>query len=369
MELCINPNVSPHLALTTRLLGIQTGQLSGVELFFTTHHYTKKTLRIKSPFYLQAIQAMTSLEVKKQVLDPRQEKIFCNPIFTGVDGYTMSINKPCAEASIYTYGQLLDAIAVRYRRGITTLYRRMIHKDLAGRQDFLLGTYQGEVKFSLVTQGMLYALLIKRQYRDHHSAAKWVLRMGVLDWDKIWPAIHNPLAMEDTRSIIWEQLHLNSYTTHSYNKWHSNHLCCPLCLQLPEDHFHLILTCPTTVSLWTTIEPFLLRLHPTRVTPSEMAFGLIGNSACIVLRNWLTLVLRDCIYRQETLAYYNQLGILNEPAIKRKFNVRVVRETVSHFLRYTHLNRLDIFQRRFTFTDVFAAFEGERCRVTKIFDV
>ena len=312
---------------------------------------------------------MTSLDVKKQVLDPRREKIFYNPIFTGVTGFTMSVNKPCEAANIYTYGQLVDAQAGRYQRGVTTLYRRMVNKDLEGRQDFLLGTYTGEIKFSLVTQRLLYEQLLKHQYRDHHSTAKWVLQLGPLDWDPIWRGIHSPLAMEDSKSIIWEQVHLNAYTTYTYNKWHNNNLCCPLCLQLPLDGFHLIWTCPTTVSLWAAITPFLLRIHPSPVTTVEMAFGLIGTSPAITLRNWFTYLLRDCIYRQETLAYYNQKGIFNELDIKRKFNVRVVRETMQQFLHFSHIHRVDIFRRRYAVKDVFVTWEGDVCHLTKVFEV
>ena len=369
VDLCINPNVSLHLALVTRLLGVQPGHLEGVELFFTTQHFTNKLLRIRTPFYTEAIKAMTSLTVRKQVLDPRLEKIFHNPVFTNVSGYTMSVNKPCMTAKLYTYGQLLDAQLGRYRRGITTLYRRMVNKDLDGRQDYILGTFAGDVKFSLVTQRLLYEQLLKRQYRDHHSTAKWVLKLGPLDWDKIWRGIHTPLAMEDTKSIVWELVHLNAYTTYNYNKWHNNTLCCPLCLQIPTDGFHLILTCPTTVSLWATLQPFLLRLHSSPVTPVEMAFGLIGTSPAIVLRNWFTYLLRDCIYRQETLAYYNHKGLFNELDIKRKFNVRVVRETMQRFLHYSHINRVDLFRRIYGVKDVFVKWEGEVCHLAKNFAV
>ena len=90
--------------------------------------------------------------------------------------------------------------------------------------------------------------------------------------------------------------------------------------------------------------------------------GEIGISAIIVLRNWITYVLRDCIYHQ---AYYNQ----NELDIKRKCNVRVVRETLQSFLRYLYLNRVDTFRRRYALNGVFVKWEGEYCQVAKSFDV
>ena len=100
-----------------------------------------------------------------------------------------------------------------------------------------------------------------------------------------------------------------------------------------------------------------------------MAFGLIGTSPAIVLRNWFTYLLRDCIYRQETLAYYNHKGLFNELDIKRKFNVRVVRETMQRFLHYSHINRVDLFRRIYGVKDVFVTWEGDVCHLAKPFPV
>ena len=368
MALCDQPCLATHLALVTRLLGVQRGDLSGSELFFTTKHYAARILSIRTAFYTEAIKAMTSLDVRKRVLDPDLEKVFYNPVFTGVTGYTMSINQPCVQAGIYTYGRLREEVARRYARGVTTLLRRMVHKDFEDREDYQVGTVNGYVKFSLVTQRLLYSLFLKHNYRDHHSSAKWVLQLGVpLEWDKIWPVIHNPLAFVDTTSLVWEQVHLNSYNTYSYNKWHNATLPCPLCLQIPTDRFHLILTCPTTVSLWAALTPFLQRLSPLSPTPFEMAFGLPGAAPNICLRNWLTFLLRECISRQELSAYHNQRGLFNERGIRRVYNARVVRETLQWLFYYTHHSQLDVFQTRYGYNGVFIRWEGERCVVTQLF--
>ena len=58
-----------------------------------------------------------------------------------------------------------------------------------------------------------------------NSTAKWVdKRRTPIEWDKVWQSGHNPLSAEETTSFVWEQIHLNMYTTHSYNKWHTNTL-------------------------------------------------------------------------------------------------------------------------------------------------
>ena len=76
-------------------------------------------------------------------------------------------------------------------------------------------TVQGNIKFKDVTQKLLYAEILKLKYKDHHSSAKWVIK---LQTPVEWETVHNRLVTETTKSIIWEQLHLNMHTTYSYNK-------------------------------------------------------------------------------------------------------------------------------------------------------
>ena len=133
--------------------------------------------------------------------------------------------------------------------------------------------------------------------------------------------VHNCLATEDTKSVIWEQLHLKMYITYSYNKWHKRDDTCPLCLQQVTFCRPVL----RRVSLWSQITPPpLLRLiNPVRVTEQEMAFGILGTAPAVTLRNWLTYELRVCILQQETLAYHNQRGSGNELDVKRTYNARM----------------------------------------------
>ena len=95
---CVDPALNIHLALIDRLLGEQKGKCRGKDLFFTTKHYARKVLKINSLFYKDAIKALTTLDLRKQVLDPREEKLFYNPIFQGRSAQTLKITKPTATA-------------------------------------------------------------------------------------------------------------------------------------------------------------------------------------------------------------------------------------------------------------------------------
>ena len=358
MDLCTNPQLVTHLALVTRLLGVQKGGLSGVDLFFTSKHYARRTLKVTTPFYNVAIKAITALETAKRITDPRIEPLFYNPTFCS-GGKILLPNKTAEDGGILNYGQLLDEVALRtagqpYRRHITAYFDRMT-TQLDNRQDWTLTLYTGPVPFQTVTAKILYAHLIRQLSKDHHSTERWVTRLRIpIIWDKVWDAIHNRLATEEVKSLLWEQLHLNMYTTYSYNKWHNSTNHCPFCLQTPDDRFHIILDCPMTHSLWNTIEPFLQRIVPTPVTDEEKAFGLLGNTPAICLRNWLTYTLRFCIHQQECIAYHNKLGIANARPLRHAYNAQVKAEAYQNSLIYDSLGRTDLFEKYFAVNGAFA---------------
>ena len=77
----------------------------------------------------------------------------------------------------------------------------------------------------------------------------------------------------------------------------------------------------------------------------EGIFGILGDSPAVTLWNWLTYILRCCIYQQETLAYHNK-ALLNETDIKLVYNTQVHR--VQRLLYYKHIGRFDLFHKFYT---------------------
>ena len=66
-------------------------------------------------------------------------------------------------------------------------------KDFDAREHHLLATTTGNFTFQKVTQRLLYAQLIRLQYRDHHSSAKLVEKLrNPVDWDNVWTSVHKP---------------------------------------------------------------------------------------------------------------------------------------------------------------------------------
>ena len=214
-----------------------------------------------------------------------------------------------------------------------------------------------EHRFQEVTVHLLYELRLTSRpfYKPHHHQEKWVTKMErALDWDLIWDSVHNPLTLVNTRSIVWEQIHLNFYTTYNYNKWHNQAAICPFCSTVPTNIFHIIMDCPLVLRLWLDLEPVLQAIFPTPVTFYELAFGIPGNTPAHRLRNYLTFILREVITNFESTAYYNKRGFDNITPLKAFYNAKLSTYIGHWYYYYTNINRLDLFDKYITFTDVVA---------------
>ena len=129
----------------------------------------------------------------------------------------------------------------------------------------------------------------------------------VVLWEEVWSSVHSNLYSNVTKTAIWEQLHLNFYTQYSYNKWHSSSDVCPLCHQIPDDIFHIMLHCEFTNAIWTDLQPILRRFLNKNFDDQEKTLGLVNirSSPGILLRNWVTFKVREQIMNFERKAYHS----------------------------------------------------------------
>ena len=151
----------------------------------------------------------------------------------------------------------------------------------------------------------------------------------MINWEQVWKTIHNQFFMEDLKSTIWSQLHLNFYTTYNYNKWKNTLQPCPLCRKIPEDIFHIIFHCKFTKAMWIRIEKILLGIYPKPITQYEKALGLqpstTKDEGPIILRNWITFTIRHYILLEERRAFHRR-----KPPVLRNcfvnFNLKLLNE-------------------------------------------
>ena len=92
-------------------------------------------------------------------------------------------------------------------------------------------------------------------------------------------------------------------------------------------------------------------LHPVPVSDEEKAFGIVQKKQTtgILLRNWLTYLLRQIISHAERDAHYAQI---NEEKIRKKFNEYMGSEILIKAFRYKNENNIGLFDKIITHESV-----------------
>ena len=275
VELTTNPKLKVHLHLFKALLGVQKGDISGKDLIFLESSYIQRILKTDNQFYKEALLSITSLDTSKGISNVNQwdnEHLFYNKLFSlKNENRPLHITKYFQEAGLYKFGQFLDEKAKHIRNQpsnakAVSLWDNIVLNPFAKKEDTLILNNGDEIKFTHLTHKQLYEATISNLPGFHHSQEKWPTALNTaIDWDSVWYTVHSFLNTHKMTSLIWQQVHLNFYTQYSYNKWKKINNTCPLCGQIPQNIFHLILHCSTVLKIWKEIEPVLSKLYPTKV--------------------------------------------------------------------------------------------------------
>ena len=379
IQLITNPALDMNLTLATDLLGEQNGHKKGLEIFFCPSNYARYNLRHLSPFYKEAISAFSQFDLQRHVTltDVPLQNYFYSRVFLDQD-YKAIINplRGKKRDNFFLYFHVL-AEKLKADRDepadarVLECYSKMQHISINSKEHAMLTSVYDYLPLKEATEYKLYnEAIYSIIYRDHHSTIKWqeYLAPEFLEWKKIWRNILNPLASEDTRSVIWEHLHLNFNTTASFNKWREANDTCPFCNQVPADTMHIILICPLVRSLWQDIHPFLESIHSAPLTAYEMAFGLNGITAPVLLRNWLTFKFRQIISYQEFLAHNNP-SLNNTRMIKESMNRAVKNEVQTKYEYCCATNKLPFFTRHYQCVPNFVVIRPDNLGVIKVFNL
>ena len=251
---------------------------------------------------------------------------------------------------IYKLGQLLQETAkesrkLPYDKILATLAKNIQLDTNRKKEDMVFLGNKKKVEMSMITQKDLYEDAIFKRSNDHSYETKWVEKLQILIvWEEVWNTVHNFLLSNTTKTLIWEQLHLNFYTQYSYNKWHKKQNICPLCRKIPQSIYHIILHCEFANNIWTQIQPILFSLHRVAITDTEKALGIVSikSTTGIQLRNWLTYKLREQIMHFERIAYHSS----QTPSLdlfKAKFNQAMALEVKNHLFRFKNENKISDF--------------------------
>ena len=304
--------------------------------------------------------------------------MFYNPTFKNAKQSTIAINMTCQKNKTYTYGQVLAEYEKQqnqqpHNRHIANVYTQITQKDLENRSENVIfhTAQQKFITFQESTHKIVYQELITLDYKEHHSKVKWEERFPntEINWRKVWTSLNNPITTESTKTTVWEQIHLNDYTTYSYNKWHTDQQKCPFCTEIPDSKFHITIECPTLTLIWTELEQHLQNIHPAQVTNMERVFGIPGNTPNIILRNWMTFLFRQCIAEQENKAFYNKKGQANLVDIKLAYNHKIKTEVWNKYNIYYNLGRQQYFTHTFAVNDYLITWENQQWQIITLFNV
>ena len=371
MEIATNPDLKIHLETFSLIVGTQKGENRGKDIIFMDRSFLTRSLQVSDTFYKEALQALSMFRRRKGIAQPRDwdgENIFYNPLILSTSGKTIKETEHFRKNKIYKLGQLLEEKSKEERklpfdRKSVTLLRN-IKLDLGTPEygaikEHMIFLGNTEVKkMSQITQKDLYEDAILFRSRDHTYQGKWVEKLStvLIVWEEVWDSVHNLLSLNETRTAIWEQIHLNFYTQYSYNKWHSTSDPCPLCGEKPKSIFHIILHCNLVNTIWDQLLPVLSKLSSKALDDAEKAFGIvqIKKTPGIILRNWLGYKLREEILLLERSAYHQPKKPSME-TFKAKFNQSVARDVKLLMYRFSNEGKLSKF-------DELVAFKGVVCK-------
>ena len=362
IDIATNPELKLNLDIFTRLVGNQKGNISGRDLIFLQKSYIQHQLKTDSVFYKEALSSMVNFETRKGIEKIQywdREHLFYNPLFTRENGKVLTLTKYCDKNKVYTLEQLLEEKAkegrqISFDKVLTNMLTKILLNTSVRKEDILITRKGEEIKFVQMTQKQLYEEAILSMSRDHHSQVKWILKLDTsIAWEEVWKTVHNFLSTNKTKNTIWQQIHLNFYTQYSYNKWHKKQELCPLCQKKLENIYHIILHCDFTNKLWEDIEPILRELHTAPISEEEKAFGIVlkNPTTGIILRNWLTYLLREGIMQEEREAYHTK-NMPNLDKTKKRFNQTEGFEIQIKAFRYKNENNLEFFDKIITHAEV-----------------
>ena len=359
IQLASDENFRLNLDIFSRLIGPQKGNITGKDTIFLQISYHQRILKTNSLFYKNCLLAVATLDIKKGIdnIDSwDNEHLFYNPVFLTADGHTFPLTDHCEKMKVFRYEQLIQERKkkqdnLHHDKGLIRLLDKIqINTSLARKDVLVKGDTGKELEFLHVSQKIIYEELLYKLITLHPFEYKWTVKFNTFfSWEHIWNTVFNFLSSNSTKTLIWQQIHLNFYNQYSYNKWHKNQEPCPLCLTVPQDRYHIIIDCQFSCKMWSHLQPCLNKLHPSPITEEEKAFGIVRKKpgVGVLMRNWLTYLMREFITELECSTYKSKKAPKLGQA-KHRFNTRVEFEINKKLWRYQNDGNTATFEKFFT---------------------
>ena len=101
---------------------------------------------------------------------------------------------------------------------VANIFTTIVHYDIAGKADntIFLWASQAKVSFGAVTYKNVYEELLRKNYIEHHSVAKWEHKFSdILDWEK-YGTLSIILLPLRTQNLPFGNKFISTTTVHVY---------------------------------------------------------------------------------------------------------------------------------------------------------
>ena len=149
---------------------------------------------------------------------------------------------------------------------------------------------------------------------------------------------------------MWEMLHLNYYCAYKAFKYYKEVNRCKLCGEAEADSFHIILSCPVHKEVFQKFQGIYRAIDGKDMTVRESIFGLQDSGDKTLLRNFLTFIIKNSIFRMRNVYFASKrhatTGVLS------RIHKDIRNELNNKLLLYLSRNRLPRFRALFLHNNV-----------------
>ena len=144
---------------------------------------------------------------------------------------------------------------------------------------------------------------------------------------------------------MWEMLHLNYYCAYKAFKYYNEVNRCKLCGEAEADSFHIILSCPVHKEVFQKFHGIYREIDGKDMTERESIFGLQDSGDKTLLRNFLTFIIKNSIFRMRNVDFTTKRLAIR--GVLSRIHKDIRNELKSKFLLYLSRNKLARFKELF----------------------
>ena len=331
------------------------GNFKGIVGLKALHHSTQIKFEIKSIFYERSISIWNSMKIETDITGRNQlrdEVLFQNPLFKDDTGnmfkFPNSSNK-----KVYMPNKFKDLPVTIPTTKINPNHRNLIsnlnkcfwssNNNPTGKSQYIymLGTIRTDILDSSLKN--LYKNQISLRKVDMKWVDKWKKYFILTDdtWGKIWAAVHDSTHSYKIQSGMWEMLHLNFYCSYKAHKFYNEENRCKLCGEAEADSFHVILSCSVHKEIFRRFNATFKDINGKDLSEMEIVFGCQEAGDKINLRNFLTFIIKNSIFRMRNVSFTNKqvavIAVLNrihkdtKSELTKKLLLYISRKKIARF--------------------------------------